>query len=241
MASRVGFGKPELVAVAALAAGAVALGIIRSRRRDDRVRPIGQMAAWRKETAARDGQAVADAWADAVQQRYAELVSAAKLPQHPALRKHLEENILTGLAAYTVSRERGMSQEQALARMRDLNVASSRAERKMMELLGRLPFFYEMLRRLLHRIMTRDYPPEGWNLEWVEVSDERLAFNMHSCFYLETYKAYGAPELAPLACEVDDLHFDGAWPTVRWERSGTLARGDKVCDFCYRRVTTSSN
>jgi hypothetical protein len=45
-------------------------------------------------------------------------------------------------------------------------------------------------------------------------------------------KKYGAPELLPLFCELDDLVYGGI-PNIRWDRTKTIGRGGGVCDFCF--------
>jgi hypothetical protein len=102
--------------------------------------------------------------------------------------------------------------------------------------LGRLPFFYGLLRALIRPVMRRSFPASGWETEWVEVSGQALAFNMRSCFYLDVLEGYGAPELTKYYCAMDDLIYDGVSPHVRWARTRTLGRGDECCDFRFERV-----
>ena len=102
--------------------------------------------------------------------------------------------------------------------------------------MGRFPFFYHLMRLFARPMMRASYPAEGWDMEWVEVSSDAVAFNIHRCFYLEILTSYGAAELTSLYCWIDDLLFDGVSPQVRWERSKTLARGDDCCTFRFVRI-----
>ena len=80
------------------------------------------------------------------------------------------------------------------------------------------------------------YPSEGWETTYLERSDTRLAFNMTRCFYLDTLKALGAPELTASFCKTDDVMAEQFPSTVRFVRPHTLGRGDALCDFQYCRA-----
>jgi hypothetical protein len=90
-------------------------------------------------------------------------------------------------------------------------------------------------------LFCRRYPtghraaPEGWSTTWLEDSPARVAYDLTGCFYLDTLTAYGAPELTPSFCRMDDLLY-GRLERARWGRTGTLARGDARCDFRFTRV-----
>ncbi|HEU5102344.1 MAG TPA: L-2-amino-thiazoline-4-carboxylic acid hydrolase [Roseiflexaceae bacterium] len=87
--------------------------------------------------------------------------------------------------------------------------------------------------------MQRSYPKEGWTTQWVADDDQRLAFNIRRCLYLDTLMAYDAPELMPHICAFDDWMFETLPPTIAWERTTTLSRGGDRCDFYWRRVGPS--
>lgn len=68
------------------------------------------------------------------------------------------------------------------------------------------------------------------------VDGERIAFNLHSCFYRETLTAYGAPELTASFCRLDDVMYEEASPYMSWDRTMTLGQGGTHCDFCFTHV-----
>jgi hypothetical protein len=84
--------------------------------------------------------------------------------------------------------------------------------------------------------MRSSFPPQGWDTEWVEVSSQAVAFNLHRCFYVDVLTEYGAAELTPFYCRLDDLIYEDVSPHVRWDRTKTLGRGDDCCDFRFTRV-----
>jgi hypothetical protein len=83
----------------------------------------------------------------------------------------------------------------------------------------------------------RQYPPEGWQTEWVEKSAEAIRFNMHSCFYFDHLSHFGAAELTASFCRNDDLVYDKMSPYLEWKRTQTIGRGAAHCDFCFARAT----
>ncbi len=81
------------------------------------------------------------------------------------------------------------------------------------------------------------FPSQGWNIEWLENSNKKIVYHFNSCFYHKTLTAYGVPELTPLYCNVDSITFSGLPNSIRFERSKTIAQGDKVCDFQFIKKT----
>jgi hypothetical protein len=172
--------------------------------------------------------------------RFADLYALRKRHDHRALRQHLEENILPGVALYqTLLNDKG-TRANAMELTETAFTGMGAAGRRRMERLGRLPFFYGLMRVLTKPIMRLNFPTEAWRTEWLEVSDNQIAFNLHSCFYLDTLQEYGVPELTAQYCRLDDLTYDGVSPHVRWTRTRTLGRGDDCCDFRFERVRPRS-
>ncbi|MEJ2756905.1 MAG: L-2-amino-thiazoline-4-carboxylic acid hydrolase [Anaerolineales bacterium] len=152
-----------------------------------------------------------------------------------ALRIHLQRSIFPLLALYQSLLEAGFTREEALDTCQKLFFQTLEKQRKQQDWLGRLPFAYALYRWLVKPFMQVGFPNEGFEIEWVERSREQIAFNMHTCFYLNTLRKYGAPELTPIFCNADDLIYKDASPHIQWQRSQTLAKGGTHCDFRYIR------
>jgi hypothetical protein len=207
-----------------------------SRRRWRTWRPLPYLEVWRSELAQEMGEERADEFLERVQDRYVHLYAGRIRYQEAALRQHLEENILPALALYQALLEADQRPSQALVIVEQLFHAALLKKRKQLQFLGRLPFFFTLLRIVTKPFTRRNFPPRGWQVEWLEVNRKRVAFNMHSCFYLDMLDAYGAPELAAVFCSLDDLLYEDLSPYMRWERTKTLARGDDCCDFRFHRA-----
>ncbi len=191
---------------------------------------------WQGHLADDMGEVEAAALMSRVQARYDDLYAHRKHYENRALRKHQENTILPSLALYQVLREDGLDEETALMRIRDLLILKVLPGRRQLEFFGRLPLIFTLFRLGTKLKMQRVFPEEGWDIEWLEVSSERVAFNVHRCFWLEVLADYDATELVAQSCYTDDVLFDGASPYISWERTQTLARGGELCDFCFRHA-----
>jgi hypothetical protein len=167
-----------------------------------------------------------------IQRRYHDLYSKHAMPANPVLQHHLVQGILPGLAYYQILREDGKSQESALEKIDQIFEEMYSGYAKRMQKLGRLPFFYPILRAYIKTAM-RDYPADGWEMEWQQLDSDAVRFKMNTCFYYNTLAAYGAPELTASFCRVDDLIYGNMSSQVLWQRTQTIARGAEYCDFCF--------
>jgi len=113
--------------------------------------------------------------------------------------------------------------------------STSKALHNLVNMRTYLPLPFAIFRQIL-RISLLAYPVQGWDIELIEESKTSFAFNVHRCFYLDVLTAYGAPELTALYCRLDDLAYAAMSPSIKWERTKTLGRGDECCDFRWRRV-----
>lgn len=168
--------------------------------------------------------------------RYIELYAERTRHGNRALRRHLEESLLPGIALYQALLADPDTQHEALPLFEAVLEAWGLSRRKSLEFVGRLPIFYWLMRATVKMMTERDYPPEGWDIEWLEVSRDEIRFDISRCFYMDVLAEYGAPELARAYCRVDDLIYDGISPYASWERTRTLGRGDDCCDFRFVRV-----
>ena len=139
---------------------------------------------------------------------------------------------MPGLALYQVLLEEGAARPAALeetGRLLALDIPQAR----LIPWVIRLPGYFSIFRWLVRIEMKWMYPREGWQLRWFQDDDSAIDFHIYRCFYLDVLTSYGAPELTPLFCRLDDLLGDAMAPAIQWRRLKTLGRGDEVCDFCF--------
>ena len=70
---------------------------------------------------------------------------------------------------------------------------------------------------------------ETWILFLVD--DQTYAFNIHQCFYLDILNYYGAPELTPAFCKLDDYLMMAMPESIQWGRTQTIGMGAEYCNF----------
>jgi len=221
------------------ATGGALLGGILSRRHMEL--PIApRLRAWQQSLRKEYGPVDAAFFGAKVQSRYEELYARRPRFCRRALRAHLEENILPGVALYQTLLGEGLNPNAALDMITDLNRAVILQKYGRFKPLARLPIFFPLFRWIVRGMMRFNFPPEGWDTEWVEDSPRRMAFNLHSCFYHRVLSYYGVPELTAIFCDSDDEMMEAFGPAVRFERSTTIGRGGALCDFCYRAVPSKS-
>jgi len=163
--------------------------------------------------------------------RYAKLLEERPRFANAALRSHLEDNILLGLALYQTLLAAHGSQDAALAEMEQLLVRTQTTGGKIMRALGHLPAPFQFFRRATRWVTRFGFPSEGWEITWREDNPHCIAFDITRCFYLEMLTAYDAPELTPLYCQLDDWMYGQLPAPITWLRTTTLARGGDRCDF----------
>jgi len=217
----------------ALALGALAALIVA--RRLSAPRRMPHAALWRRVLADQRGEAEAGRLVARAQARYDELYAERPRPANRALGFHVERSILPGLALYQALLEEGDDRDVALAEVESLMAPSLAGLRWLMPLLGRLPDPFGAFRRIVPPVVRFGFPPEGWAIEPVQDSEDCIAFDIRRCIYLDTLTSYGAPELTPVYCAGDDKLFEALPPSITWERTITLGRGDDHCDFRWCR------
>jgi hypothetical protein len=216
-------------------AGAFALGIawsLRQSRRD-----VSGLRVWRQVLIRLHGAEKAQQLVAAIRREHEALVAETPLPGNQALRWHLKENILPGLALYRVLlHDHGGNQLRALAEVDDAFRAQTLARNRLpFAALKLLPDPFQLLKWILPQMMKK-FPAEGWDFTYVENDDNTIALNATRCYYLNTLTAHGAPELTASFCRTDDVMAELFPPSIRFVRPHTLGRGNVMCDFRYCRV-----
>jgi hypothetical protein len=152
-----------------------------------------------------------------------------------AIRKHLNNFILPGYSCYKALQESGITPKDAYDFVsKELN-KTAKPTGDFMGKFKNFPFAYGLIRLLIKPIMKHGFPKEGWKIIWKESSGKRVAFDMTSCLYCEELKKRNAFELCPAYCESDHVAYDPLSPKILFKRTGKIALGSNVCDFCFEK------
>ena len=77
-------------------------------------------------------------------------------------------------------------------------------------------------------------PAAGFAPKELQTGNGVWRVDMMKCPYHDTCAEYGCPELCRCFCDSDDISYTGLHPTLIWERTMTLGRGNDRCDFCMK-------
>lgn len=219
--------------VSGLAVGSLAAALLAQKQNALPLLPARRI--WQRTLAGETGELPAAMTIGKTQARYLILLADRPYFSHPALRQHLEKHILPGLALYQVLKEETGDATLAQARVGLLLDAEARQSYRSIQPLSKLPLFFPVFRLATRLMMAYNFPPAGWEIEWVRDDAQAIAFNIKSCIYLKVLTVYAAPELTPIFCHSDDAAMEG-FDSLVFERTNTLGRGGEMCDFCYRKV-----
>lgn len=168
-------------------------------------------------------------------EKYEELFFNRTMFSNNVLNKHLTKNIFPGIALYDTLLHQGLSKEEALDSIGCFYKIMYQNIAFVYRQLGKVPFFFQLLRKLTTRSMSVTYPKEGWTTVWIENSNEQIAFDVSKCFYQDILKCYEREELLKCFCQIDDDVYERISPRVIWKRTTTLGRCGSKCDFQFIR------
>jgi len=194
--------------------------------------PMPHLQVWERALVERGrDEKDAERLAEKVEAHYVSLVADRPRLSHAVLNLHMMLILLPGLALYQVMLGETDNVELALQETEALLVATFGRFRRVIALLDVLPGRFDVFRNITRRTLQIGFPHAGWEISPVEDSEECIAFDYTRCLYQEMLVAYGAPELAPQFCRLDDLLYQALPAEITWRRTQTMADGASHCDF----------
>ena len=169
-------------------------------------------------------------------ENYRTLYQQREIPTNRVLRIHLNQAILPVVAFYQVllpfndgNKEKTIREIEGV--IHEWILTSTRYFISPLRYLPR-PF---RIFRPGFEIVMKLFPPAGFEIDYLEKSDQQIAFNIKGCYYLKTLKRYGLSELTAVFCAADEAMAELFPPSIEFHRSQTLAKGGELCDFKYCR------
>ncbi|MHA2391619.1 MAG: L-2-amino-thiazoline-4-carboxylic acid hydrolase [Promethearchaeota archaeon] len=77
------------------------------------------------------------------------------------------------------------------------------------------------------------YSGDNFQAEFLQTSEDLLAFDIHRCFYFEVFQKNDMPELGSIQCSFDIVMVNPLKRWIRFFREKTIANGDDRCTFRY--------
>lgn len=185
-------------------------------------------ATWKSAIASRfDPKTAKQLWL-ATRAKYVEL---SHIEKHPtAAEEHLAA-IVPSIALHLSARDIGLPTDLSLDIIHNVAMQNAKAKARFMKVLKHVPGAFRLFRFFSPRILKRDYAKAGFEVEWIEESQNRIAFNIKKCLYVDLFRKYDCVEIGPIYCRIDDYWYEPLAPTIHWTRTGTLASGASCCDF----------
>ena len=150
----------------------------------------------------------------------------------PDLIRHLHNNIYPVIAAFRALIAVGIPREEASQLAQNSFLALMEAPAASIRKLCRIPGFYRMVPWLFGKLMPKLFKKEaGFAFSFYPAEPGRVRFDMEACPYFQTCQDLGCPEIAPVFCATDDICYGNMHPRLFWNRTQTIARGGKLCDF----------
>lgn len=173
-------------------------------------------------------EATATTWLNA--EAWLDLLIGSAPPMSAAERQHVEGVILPTCAIYFAMGAQ-IGKEDAYAYLRDFLYDSARTTGGRFAGFFSIPGGRHLAMLVAGMFVQRRYGTQaGFASKTIESSPSRLQLEVWECTYLKWCEICGAPEIASLFCDCDDKALESV-PKVRFQRKGTLARGDELCDF----------
>lgn len=167
----------------------------------------------------------------AVLDEYEKLLAENDL-SNKMLAGHMKGSILPSVALYRVLPEGGYTKAEALRLIRSSVLKGAPPMAKFFQSLGKLPFFFPLFRVMCPASMKHGFGEEGWVFVWKRNDAYAIEWDCTSCLYVNVFRRYGMPELAPIFCESDDVMY-GNIQGARWGRTKTIGRGAEICNFSF--------
>lgn len=186
-----------------------------------------------EKTAAQDFPERAEALKAAYHARLSAL-RAENVDASPEKQRHLESQILPGIAAYEVL-QTVLPKERALLVVHGYVEERAWKLKKAFQRLMRIPGLYRRVPALFAKGTRKLFGESaGFAAKELQVSGGVWRIDMVRCPYHDTCVRYGCPELCPAFCDSDDITYGALHPRLLWRRTQTLGRGDPRCDFCLK-------
>ena len=172
-------------------------------------------------------------WQIATDRLAALLEQYSSLPE--GLRFHTENKIFPAAAIYLTLKE-SIGQSEAYQVMENATFKTADAAAKKLTALLSLPGMRSLFVKMWDPLTRKMFGEKsGFQNVFYPKKKGEYRMDVVSCPYNRYFTELGCPELTKISCAADD-HVYGDLPGLKFERTSTIGRGGKRCDFCIRKV-----
>lgn len=159
---------------------------------------------------------------------------AAYAGASPELHRHLESQIIPGIAVYETL-QTVMPRKEAYQTVHGYVEQRAWKIRRAILKLMHVPGLWQRVPGIATKGTRKMFgTAAGFQAVEKETDSNVWRIDMVKCPYHDACVTQGCPELCPCFCDSDDITYDGIHPRLVWHRTKTLGRGDDCCDFCLR-------
>ena len=152
----------------------------------------------------------------------------------PQMHRHLEAQIVPGIAAYEVL-QTVMPKEEALRTIHGYVEVRAWKIHAAIEKLLRIPGLWRAVPHLFAKGTRKMFGASaGFSAKEYKTSGGVWRVDMVKCPYHDACVRCGCPELCPCFCDGDDITYDNIHRNPVWHRTKNLGRDDDCCDFCLK-------
>jgi hypothetical protein len=95
----------------------------------------------------------------------------------------MDTNMLPAIAIYLTFKGFDSTADKAFDLTNEVLQIFRLKMQKKNRLIGRLPFGYFAFKIFCKSVMEKQYPEQGWDVEWVTYNTNEIHFNMKSCIF----------------------------------------------------------
>lgn len=146
-------------------------------------------------------------------------------------RKTLTKTILPRIALYRIL-QTSMTKEEAYDVVNDyLQTRVCVKMIKQYRRLEKLPNFFSIYRAVFSHIVLHN---DNWKAECLFSNSNEFQINIYGCLWYDACVENGCAELTSAFCACDDTMYN-CLHKMQFSRSGSIGRGNKLCDFRFTR------
>lgn len=144
-------------------------------------------------------------------------------------------NIFSGLAAYEILRENGLSEEAGVKAYDRMCFSMRKLASKMYKFADWLPNGYQIVRKSLLDDLNGE-KAICWETKVLQDDENGFTYEISRCLYYDTCKEHGYPEFCKVFCNHDWFAYGVLNRHTKFIRKSTIAEDGTVCHDTIKKI-----